>query len=123
MKKTTFITLTAASMTVTFLATSPAGAHANLVSADPKADATVAAPQSIVLHFSEGLAPKFSSLDLTKDGKKVALAPLTFDAKEKKDMTAAPQTPLAPGVYKVTWHVVASDDLHKTEGSFSFTVK
>ena len=29
--------------------------------------------------------------------------------------------PLAPGLYKVVWHVT-STDTHKTEGSFSFTV-
>ncbi len=123
MKTIAFGTLAVASTALAFFAASPAMAHAALVHANPAADATVASPDQIALQFSEGLAAKFSSLELSKDGKKVALAKLAIDPKGMKDMTVAPQAPLTPGLYKVTWTAVASDDLHKTQGSFSFTVK
>ena len=112
----------ACSVAVMMFAAAPATAHAALVGASPAADTTVAAPDAIELKFSEGLATKFSGLELTMDGKKIGLAAAAFDAKNVA-MTVAPKAPLEPGVYKVSWHAVASDDLHKTEGTFSFTVK
>lgn len=97
-------------------------AHARLVKASPAADSAVAAPDTIQLQFSEGVEPKFSGFEVTKDGKKVALKAVTFDAKDKTTMTAAPGEKLAPGVYTIDWHTV-SGDLHKVQGTLKFTVK
>lgn len=100
-----------------------ASAHAHLVSAAPADKAVVASPNLIEARFSESLEPKFSSFDVTAaNGAKVALAQVNVDPKEKKILSAAPQAPLAPGAYKVSWHVVAGDG-HKSEGVYSFTVK
>ena len=45
-----------------------ASAHAHLVSSDPVAGSTVAAPRAIVLTFSEKLEGKFSGATLIRDG-------------------------------------------------------
>jgi methionine-rich copper-binding protein CopC len=110
-----------AAMLATLFLAGPALAHASLVKAMPAADSAGAAPDAIELQFSEGVEPKFSGFEVTKAGAPVALAKLAFAA-GNKTMSAAPKDKLAPGLYKVSWHAVA-DDLHKTEGTFSFTVK
>jgi methionine-rich copper-binding protein CopC len=120
-----FQTLTALgfSAVAILFAASDAEAHARLVSAAPADKAVVASPKLIEAHFSENLEPKFSSFDVTAaNGAKVAMAQMSVDPKDKKILTGAPQAPLAPGAYKVSWHVVASDG-HKVEGTYGFTVK
>jgi copper resistance protein C len=100
----------------------PALAHAKLVSADPAPNATVASPRVVHLQFSEALAPRFSSFKLAAtDGKPVPMrATQNQDAKVLEGM---PNAALAPGVYTVSWTAVATDDGHKTTGSYRFTVK
>lgn len=96
-----------------------AQAHATLEHADPGAGSTVAtAPREVSLYFTQNLEPAFSSVEVT-------------DAKGARVDQGKPQIsgnamriglkPLAPGAYKVHWHVL-SVDTHKTEGSFSFQV-
>ena len=94
-------------------------AHAHLLASTPAADASVAAPKQLALSFSEKLEPKFSGLELTKvGGGDVAVATAVAD----KSMTATVKAPLAPGAYKVMWHVVSADG-HKMKGDYAFTVK
>ena len=101
---------------------SQAEAHARLVSATPPPGSTVPAPRQLLLHFSEALAPKFSSFDLTKaDGGKVTLA-THVAPKDHKTLVGVVSGPLAPGGYRVMWRASAADDGHRTQGQFSFTV-
>lgn len=103
-------------------AASQAQAHARLVSATPAANATVAAPGSVTLHFSEALVSKFSGFDLMKaDGSKVGVA--TSVAKDHKTVVGVVKGPLAAGTYMVMWHAAASDDGHRTKGDFNFKVR
>ncbi len=96
-----------------------AQAHAHLTRSDPAADATVAAPSSLRLEFSEKLEPKFSGVSLMK----ASGAAIAVDGKvDGKTIEVAPKAPLAPGAYMVMWHAVA-DDGHKSQGSYNFTVK
>ena len=96
-----------------------ASAHAALKSSLPAANATVAAPATISLTFTESITPKFSSAMLMKaDGSAVAAKSTAAG----KIVTAKPAMPLAPGAYMVMWSVVASDG-HKSMGNFNFTVK
>src|SRR5487761_280143 len=82
------------------LVATQAEAHANLVSAAPAKDATVAAPDMIVLHFSEALEMKVSGVKLTDiDGKPVAIKPAS--APDVKSLAAVPAAPLAPGLYTI----------------------
>lgn len=97
-------------------------AHAKLLSANPAPNATVAPPKMLHLEFSEALAKKFSSFKLADAGGK----PVPMMARENQDakvLEATPNAVLAPGVYTVSWTAVATDDGHKTAGSYRFTVK
>ncbi len=97
---------------------SGAEAHAHLVSSTPAADATVAAPKSVTLKFSEKLMPRFSTLALAGPGGEAPAA-----VKVKGDtLTATPSKPLAAGAYTATWTVVSADT-HKVDGHIAFTVK
>jgi len=101
-----------------------AGAHPLPRAATPAPNATLSAsPPQISITFSEGLVPAFSGLVL-KDagGKAVALGPSKVDPKDKKTLTAAVLSALAPGTYEVDWHAVG-DDTHHVSGHYSFDVK
>lgn len=101
---------------------SQAQAHAKLVKSDPSANATIAAPRLIHLQFSEALARKFSSFKLTDaSGKPVTLT--VVDAADAKALEATPSVTLSPGIYTVAWTAVASDDGHKTTGTYTFTIQ
>jgi len=104
------------------LASAQAQAHVRLIKADPAANATVSAPRTVHLEFSEELAKKFSTFKLTgTDGKPVAvMAVLSRDARA---LEAMPDSRLSPGVYTVSWTAVATDDGHRTAGSYRFTVR
>jgi methionine-rich copper-binding protein CopC len=104
-------------------AVSRAEAHAHLAAASPKADSSVAAaPAALTLTFSEALEPSFTKVKVTgPDGSTVAVDKPTLDP--AATLVTVPFTgKLAPGTYKVDWHVVSVDG-HKSEGSYSFTVK
>lgn len=105
------------------LATSPAWAHAHLVSSNPAANATVAAaPKAITLTFNEKLAPAFSKFELTMpemNGMKVAVK--TTVSKDGKSIIGTPQGALMKGAYKIVW-TAASADGHKMTGEVVFRV-
>lgn len=104
------------------LATSPAWAHARLVSSNPAAGATVPAPKMITLTFSEKLVPAFSKFELTMPehgGMKVPVK--TAVSQDGKSVTGAPGTALMKGTYKIIW-TAASGDGHKMNGEVAFKV-
>ncbi len=105
-----------------FLAATPAFAHAHLKSATPAEDATLAAsPSEIVLEFSEAIEPKFSAIEVDDaKGARVDKDDLHGDAADARRLAVTLQ-PLAPGTYKVIWHVT-STDTHKTNGAYQFKV-
>ncbi len=104
------------------VASTQAEAHARLVGASPAANASVATPKAITLHFSERLEPKFSGFDVMKaDGGKVAVAS-SVSAKDRKIIAAAVSGKLAPGAYMVMWRAVSADG-HRIKGAFNFTVR
>jgi methionine-rich copper-binding protein CopC len=96
-------------------------AHADLIHSSPAANATIASPEKIELHFSDVIAPRLSVIKLTRDGADIITeAAATRDA---KGVIATPETNLEPGVYTLTWTVVSPHDAHKMTGNFKFTVK
>jgi methionine-rich copper-binding protein CopC len=99
----------------------PAGAHAMLEHASPPVGGRVAtAPAALDLSFTEGVVSHFSHVDvLGPSGQAVQTGPLR-SVKNGQDLIA-PLPPLPPGQYTVVWHVT-SQDTHKTEGRFRFTV-
>lgn len=101
----------------------PAWAHAHLVSADPPVGGSVAATDTLRLTFSEGIELAFSKVEIAKDdGTDLGATKLARDPADAKIMVVTLPIKLAPGDYKVHWHVV-SVDTHRTEGTFGFTVK
>ncbi len=96
-----------------------AQAHAHLVKATPAADASVSAPATVRLQFSEKLAPKFSGASvMTANGKPVP-ARASVSA---RTVNVTPRTRLTSGGYMVMWHVVSADG-HKMKGEYNFTVR
>lgn len=100
----------------------PAFAHAFLERADPPVGSDVpTSPHQIMLRFTEGIEPLFSTVDV-RDANGAAIAvgkPGTAHGNERELLVALPD--LHKGRYTVSWHVT-SVDTHKTEGSFQFNV-
>jgi len=97
-------------------------AHAFPTTTVPPVGGTLkTAPPRIVIDFTEGVIPNFTSIEvLDASGARV----------DKNDGHLGPAgakqfvvdlEPLAAGTYKVIWHATAVDT-HKTQGSFAFTV-
>lgn len=100
---------------------SPAFAHAFLTRAEPPVGSEVTAPARLSIDFSEGVEPLFSAVAVQGPGGAVATGKLhTASGNNKRLVVDLPK--LAPGGYTVTWHVT-SVDTHKTEGTYTFTVK
>jgi methionine-rich copper-binding protein CopC len=109
-------------LVITPLLASPAFAHAFLDRSDPPVGSEVtSAPHQISLHFTEGVEPLFSSVEIhDAQGAAVAVGkPHTAPGDDRRLLVDVPD--LHAGHYKVTWHVT-SVDTHKTEGSFEFSV-
>ncbi|HBU6129563.1 MULTISPECIES: CopC domain-containing protein YobA [Enterobacter] len=98
-------------------------AHAHLKQQSPAADSQVAPPQVLTLNFSEGIEPGFSGVVVTDAQKQVIkTGTASRDEKNKAQLTVPLEQTLAPGAYRVDWHVVSVDG-HKTKGSYHFSVK
>ncbi len=114
--------LRAAAVAALVLGAGPASAHAFLKTATPAVGSTVAQPPTqVVINFTEEVEPRFSSIAVqdaagtrVDDGKLHLAGGDTHLAIGLKPLTA--------GTYKVVWHATATDT-HKTQGSFSFTVR
>lgn len=120
--KTQFNALAALAGAAALLAGAPAWAHAHLVGSTPAAGATVAAPKTITLTFSEKLVPAFSKFDLTMpemNGMKMTVK--TAVSKDGKSIVGTPNAALPKGAYKIVWSA-ASADGHKMNGEVAFKV-
>jgi copper resistance protein C len=97
-------------------------AHALLQLASPSVGGTVrVAPGAVALTFSEEVEPRFSSIEVTDAaGHAVTSGAAHAEAGDARHLLVG-LARLAPGTYRVVWHVT-SVDTHKTEGSFTFTV-
>jgi methionine-rich copper-binding protein CopC len=120
MKTSNVMGLAALATAAAMFGATSADAHAKLVSSNPAANATVAAPKQVVLKFSEKLQPKFSGADVAMPGM-VTPAKVSV-AKDGKTMIVQPKTPLMAGAYTVKWHAVTADT-HRMEGTYNFTVR
>ena len=112
--------------TALFALAGTANAHPKLLSASPAANATVATPARVELHFSETLMLAFSKADLTMaamPGMAAMAMPSTATlAAHGKTLVITPKAKLSAGRYNVAWHVV-STDTHKVAGNYAFAVK
>jgi methionine-rich copper-binding protein CopC len=97
-------------------------AHAHLKSSVPADKASVASPSELDLTFSEGVNLKFSGIKVTGPKKEeVKLGNAMLMDSDTTLMVPVSDT-LEPGTYKVEWHALSNDG-HKTNGSYNFTVK
>ena len=97
-------------------------AHAFLRTATPAVGSTVRqSPTQVVIDFTEGVEPRFSTIEV-QDAAGASVAAGDAHLAGGDTHLAIALKPLPPGAYKVVWHATAVDT-HKTEGSFTFTVK
>ncbi len=97
-------------------------AHAFPTSTVPPVGSTLkTAPHEVVIDFTEGVIPNFSSIQVADaSGARVDKNDDHLGPAGAKELVVDLE-PLKPGTYKVTWHATAVDT-HKTQGSFNFTV-
>ena len=102
---------------------SGAGAHAVLDHGEPSAGSTISTPpQQLRLSFSERVELAFSRIELwTAEGQPITTSAATIDPGNNAQLVLQ-VPPLAPGRYKVTWHVVTADT-HPTQGDYVFEIK
>jgi methionine-rich copper-binding protein CopC len=100
----------------------PAFAHAFLDHASPAVGSSVpTAPPAVTLWFTQDLEPAFSSVTVTNQtGQRVDLGNVRVPPGQPAELQVG-LTPLPPGTYTVSWHVV-SVDTHPTQGTFTFQV-
>lgn len=107
-----------------------AQAHPKLLTSDPQANAEVAAPAKIELHFSETLTTQFSGAKLVMTGMPgmsgmshaMPMEVKVSSGEDGKTMVITPAKPLTTGDYRVEWRAVSADT-HPMTGNFSFKVK
>jgi len=111
-----------ATLLCTLLIAIPAAfAHTHPVSMTPVPDSTIDPPDSIIMHFSGDLEPKFSSITLVNaSGHLVNVAQSVVSSSDAKLMTL--DLPKLPGgIYTVSW-VGVSVDSHRSQGDYKFTI-
>lgn len=97
-------------------------AHAALVNEIPASGATVTTPPALTLTFSEPVTLKFTGIKLKgADQQPVGTGDATLAA-DGVTLTVPAKATLTSGTYIVEWHAL-SDDGHKSQGSYKFTVK
>jgi len=96
-------------------------AHTHPTQMTPAADSAVSAPDSVIIHFSEPLEPKFSSISVTDAGGHVVNKEASTCAADAKSMSVKLPA-LKPGSYTVNWVGVATDT-HRSQGDYKFIVK
>ena len=103
--------------------TGTALAHAHLKKSMPAAGSTLtAAPTEIDFTCSEDVNLKFTGIKVTtSDGKQVTTGEGVLMDKDTTLMVPLTGT-LGAGQYTVDWHALSKDG-HKTNGTFTFTVK
>jgi methionine-rich copper-binding protein CopC len=102
-------------------AAAPASAHAFLDGAVPRVGSEIQTPPTeVVLHFTQGVEPDFSRIEVQDNAGASVTAGAPHSAGDPANFAVALKK-LTPGVYTVIWHVT-SVDTHKTQGKFHFTV-
>ncbi len=102
---------------------SDAGAHAELVRAEPPVDGLVlTSPSQISLFFSEEIAPDASLGILDDEGRAFGTSPLPVGANGDARQLIVNVASLDPGTYTVTWNATSRVDGHQLSGTYAFRV-
>jgi methionine-rich copper-binding protein CopC len=115
--------LIAIALLATGLPVAAAFAHAFLDHAVPAVGGAVpAAPKEVRMFYTQALEPAFSGATIGgANGQVIPTAAASVDPQDPMELVLK-LPPLAPGHYKVSWHVV-SVDTHRTEGTFTFDIQ
>ncbi len=99
-------------------------AHAHAGASSPAKDAVIkTTPPTVSLTVTEGLESAFSSLTLVDaSGNPVQTEKSKLSPGDDKTMVLPIGRQLPAGVYTVKWQALSKDG-HKTQGSWSFTIK
>ena len=98
----------------------PAPAHSLLLAATPAPDAVVAAsPPSGPRRYNTRGEKRLSRVQLVAERGRVARAPIAGDDDQPAETLRAVVPPLAPGLWRVEWHVFSTDG-HVVNGSYGF---
>ena len=98
-------------------------AHAHLKSATPADKSTIkTSPSELDLTFSEGLNLKFSGIKVTGPDKAIVKLGDAMLMQNDTVLMVPVSGTLGAGTYTVEWHALSADG-HKTNGSYTFTVK
>jgi len=101
---------------------SAAFAHADLASSTPAAGSTVAAaPAVVTLNFSEALTPA-STGKVTGPGGVVVSTGSQLSTTNAKQLTITLRSGLGNGLYTVSYHSIAMDDMDTDDDSMIFGV-
>ena len=105
------------------IAVTGAGAHAFPERSEPRVGAVVrTAPTEVRVWFDGNIEPSFSRLTVADAaGHRVDRNDAHVDPRNQRLLQVG-LPPLQPGVYTVTWSVLAVDG-HRTQGDFKFTLK
>lgn len=105
------------------IGTGDAGAHAELVRAEPPIDGLVLAPPSqVTLTFSEEIAPNASLEILDAEGRAFGTSSLPVGANGNERQLIVNIGSLDPGTYTVTWSAESKVDGHRLDGTYAFRV-
>ena len=112
--------LVLSSLLLVLLTSVTAGAHTTLDHSTPPAGSTVAAaPDEVVLTFTESLEPAFSAVQVIDEaGARVDQGKALVNGNTMR----VGLKELGFGSYKVHWHAVSADT-HATDGNFSFNIR
>ena len=100
----------------------PAFAHAFLDGALPRVGSdNDVAPREVVLHFTQGVEPAFSRIEVQDAAGASVAAGSAHTEPGDPTRLAIGVSALKAGVYTVIWRVT-SIDTHKTQGKFHFAV-
>ena len=109
-------------MALAALSPQAAIAHAMLLQASPAVGSTASVPPTqLELHFSEGVEPSFTSVEVADSNGGRYDATGLHTASGDAATLLVPLRQLGADTYTVIWHAT-SVDTHKTQGHFSFSV-
>jgi methionine-rich copper-binding protein CopC len=105
------------------LAPALASAHAVLLESTPRdGEVIAAAPPAAMLRFNVRIERRLARAALTgPGGRAIPLPGVPVTAEDAPDRVSIPLPPLSPGVYRLTYVVLASDG-HASPGQIRFTV-
>lgn len=112
----------ATALLLALLAPHAAAAHAFLDGAIPRVGSEIPhAPDQVVLHFTQGVEPDFSKIEVLDEAGRAVTQGAPQTAPNDPTHFGIKINPLKPGLYTVIWHVT-SVDTHRTQGKFHFTI-